>query len=61
MKILLIFLTIYISIHNRLYWQVPLSEYLPEYTGGTDAHEGAGCILARFLVLNHLALPIYIL
>jgi hypothetical protein len=52
---------IHVSIYECLHWQVPLSEYFPEYTGGTDASEGAGCILARFLELNRLALPIYIL
>lgn len=39
--------------------QVPLDEYFPEYTGGTDADEGARCILTRFRELNHLPLRVY--
>ena len=33
--------------------QVPLNEYFPEYSGGTDADEGARYIRDRFAVLNH--------
>ncbi|KAH9958144.1 G-protein alpha subunit [Russula dissimulans] len=39
--------------------EVPLVEYFPEYTGGTDADEGARCILLRFLEVNRARLHIY--
>ena len=39
--------------------QVPLVEYFPEYTGGTDADEGARCILLRFLEVNRARLRVY--
>ena len=48
-------------IHLRLFFflQVPLNDYFPEYTGGTDADEGARCILSRFRELNHFPLQVY--
>jgi len=39
--------------------EVPLNNYFPEYTGGTDADEGARCILTRFRELNHFPLRVY--
>jgi len=39
--------------------EVPLVEYFPEYTGGTDADEGARCILLRFLEVNRARLRVY--
>ena len=60
-KISLIFPCIYL-IHLRLsfvFLQVPLNDYFPEYTGGTDADEGARCILTRFRELNHFPLQVY--
>jgi hypothetical protein len=33
-------------------FQVPLAQYFPEYTGGTDANQGVEYILLRFIQLN---------
>jgi len=60
-KILLIFPSTSL-IHLRLsffFLQVPLNDYFPEYTGGTDADDGARCILTRFRELNHFPLQVY--
>ena len=38
---------------------MPLNDYFPEYTGGTDANEGVKYILSRFLKLNHSYLQVY--
>jgi guanine nucleotide-binding protein subunit alpha len=59
-KILHIFpFTYLIDLRLTFFLQVPLSDYFPEYTGGTDADEGARCILTRFRELNHFPLQVY--
>ena len=59
-NILLIFPLHILFICDSLFFlQVPLSDYFPEYTGGTDADEGARCILTRFRELNHFPLQVY--
>jgi len=40
--------------------EVPLNQYFPEYTGGTDADKGAEFILSRFAALNNLGLSIFV-
>jgi len=40
--------------------EVPLNQYFPEYTGGTDADKGAEFILTRFAALNNLGLSIFV-
>jgi len=47
------------STHEDAIGQVPLVEYFPEYSGGTDADEGARCILLRFLEVNRARLRVY--
>ena len=39
--------------------QVPLAEYFPEYSGGTDVNKGAKYILWRFMRLNRARLDVY--
>jgi len=54
------FLLHILFIYDVIYFpQVPLNDYFPEYTGGTDADEGARCILTRFRELNYFPLQVY--
>ncbi|KAH8985759.1 guanine nucleotide binding protein, alpha subunit [Lactarius hatsudake] len=39
--------------------KVPLEDYFPEYTGGTDANKGAKYILWRFMQTNRARLNVY--
>ncbi|KAH9061752.1 G-protein alpha subunit [Lactarius deliciosus] len=39
--------------------KVPLEDYFPEYTGGTDANKGAKYILWRFMQTNRARLDVY--
>ncbi|KAH9051789.1 guanine nucleotide binding protein, alpha subunit [Lactarius vividus] len=39
--------------------QVPLEDYFPEYTGGTDINKGAKYILWRFMQANRARLNVY--
>ena len=39
--------------------QVPLVQYFPEYTGGTDVNKGAKYILWRFMQLNRSRLNVF--
>ncbi|KAH9036674.1 G-protein alpha subunit [Lactarius hengduanensis] len=40
-------------------FKVPLEDYFPEYTGGTDANKGAKYILWRFMQANRARLNVY--
>jgi guanine nucleotide-binding protein G(i) subunit alpha len=39
---------------------VPLNQYFPKYTGGTDADKAAEFILTQFAGLNNLGLSIFV-
>jgi hypothetical protein len=39
--------------------QMPLAQYFPEYSGGTDVNKGVKYVLWRFMQLNHGRLNVY--
>lgn len=45
--------------NDVLFVQVPLAQYCPEYTGGTDVNKSAKYILWRYMQLNRARIDLY--
>jgi hypothetical protein len=50
---------VFAYIQKNIVLQVPLAQYFPEYSGGTDVNKGAKYILWRFMQLNCARLNVY--